>query len=102
LTPPARPTLEEPLYGCGRCGRDFSSLAAFDSHFVNVTADHYWSCEKPDGFRCMTEEEIEVAFELDNRGRFRTPLTERKLKQLAALRNRPRSPDAASLARSEG
>jgi hypothetical protein len=79
-------TFDNPLNGCAACGRDFSSLAAFDAHFVNVSADHRWSPERPDGFRCLDEDEIAERFELDDRGRYRLPLTEKKREQLLALR----------------
>jgi hypothetical protein len=86
LSTRARHTFENPLNGCARCGRDFSSLAAFDAHFVNLAADHRWTPERPDGFRCLDEDEIAEKLEVDDRGRYRLPLTEEKRKQLLALR----------------
>jgi hypothetical protein len=80
-----RHTFDNPLNGCARCGRDFSSLAAFDAHFVNVAADYYWAPERPDGFRCSDEEEIADRFELDDRGRYRLPISQKERERLAAL-----------------
>jgi hypothetical protein len=78
---------ENPLNGCSGCGRDFASLAAFDKHHLNTESPHYWSPEHPDGYRCMDDDEIAETFELDDRGRYRLPLTEKKREQLLALRH---------------
>jgi hypothetical protein len=83
-----RHTFENPLNGCARCGRDFASLAAFDAHHLNVNSKHYWSPEHPDGFRCMDEDEIAERFDLDDRGRYRLPITDEERERLAALARR--------------
>jgi hypothetical protein len=88
MTPGARHTFDNPLNGCARCGRDFSSLAAFDAHFLNACADHCASPERPNGFRCMDDVELAEKFELDDRGRYRLPITDKERERLAALSRR--------------
>ena len=46
-----------PLNGCRSCGRDFTSTRYFDRHRVGVH-DYLFSRDRPDGRRCMEEEEI--------------------------------------------
>lgn len=49
-----------PLNGCRSCGRDFVSLAYFDRHRVGKHA-YDFSIERPDGRRCMDEDELHVS-----------------------------------------
>jgi hypothetical protein len=61
---------------CGACGRDFSSIRAFDSHRVGRHA--YLHAEglkmhpsRDDGRRCLTEDELHAAgFAQNGRGRW--------------------------------
>jgi hypothetical protein len=47
----------EPLNYCTTCGNDFTSIAYFDLHRIGKH-EYDFSVDKPDGRRCMTEEEM--------------------------------------------
>ena len=64
---------------CSACRRDFASVAAFDKHRTGVHA-YDFSLERPDGRRCMSEEEmLEAGMELDRKGRWSIPKTAAQL-----------------------
>jgi len=61
------------LNGCSACGRDFSSVTAFDMHRTGKH-EHLASPEHPDGRRCRSDAEmIERSMRLDKNGRWRGP-----------------------------
>ncbi len=67
-----------PLNACATCGLDFASLSAFDAHRIGTHA-YPWSLERPDGRRCLTEDELRArGFTLDTRGRWRRPTSGRE------------------------
>jgi hypothetical protein len=51
------PTDYLPLNYCTSCGRDFAGLTYFDRHRIGVL-EYDFSLERPDGRRCMDEEEL--------------------------------------------
>jgi hypothetical protein len=60
---------------CGSCGRDFSSIRAFDSHRVGRHAYLFESDEssssRHDGRRCLNQSELHAAgFVQNSRGRW--------------------------------
>ena len=62
--------------GCSACGRDFSSVTAFDLHRTGKH-EHLFSPEHPDGRRCRDDEEmIDKGMRLDASGRWRGPASE--------------------------
>ncbi len=75
---------------CGSCGRDFASVAAFDSHRRGVHAYTYSEGVKmeplrEDGRRCLWPEEFaKVGLALDERGRWQ--LAEQAAKARAHFR----------------
>jgi len=61
---------------CRSCGRDFSSLSAFDRHRVG-SHEQVWSLDALDGRRCMAVDEmVENRMELDPRGRWRVAMSD--------------------------
>lgn len=64
------------MNGCGGCGKDFTSLRAFDSHRVGrhgYTASQGLAMVPPreDGRRCLAEHElVDGGFAQDGRGRW--------------------------------
>jgi hypothetical protein len=56
---------------CGACGLDFGSVPAFDAHRVGKHA-YLYSEQRPDGRRCLTEQEMYSSpkFAKNERGRW--------------------------------
>jgi hypothetical protein len=55
---------------CRRCGEDFSTLRAFESHQVG-SIHHDWSLVRPDGFRCLgVAELLELGWRKNRHGRW--------------------------------
>jgi hypothetical protein len=79
----------QPANYCRRCGQDFGSLSAFDTHQVgNVQYD--WSPEREDGFRCLDVNELqELGWHQDTRERWRRPISESALLRIRQLRGAP-------------
>ena len=60
-----------PKAECSACGKDFASQQYFERHFVG-TSDYLWSPERPDGWRCLSTEELRAkGYEQDQYGRWR-------------------------------
>jgi hypothetical protein len=85
-----------PRNGCSACGQDFSSVAMFDLHRVGVHS-YDWSPERPDGRRCLDEEEMEAkGWELNADGRWHDPEHTRRVREaFSELDPRPQTRRAA-------
>jgi hypothetical protein len=75
-----------PLNGSGSCRLDFASVSAFDRHRIGAHS-HDFSLERPDGRRCMAEDEMTTAgMVIDRNGRWSIPPTEGQKESLRRLR----------------
>lgn len=69
-------------------------MSAFDKHRVGVHA-YDFSLERPDGRRCLAEDEMaEAGMELDRNGRWALPKTHAQL-AFYARQSRANEPEAA-------
>ena len=76
----------DPLNLCSPCGKDFSSLEAFDRHRVGKH-EYDFSFDHPDGRRCLEADDLQaLGWEMDERGRWHDP--ERSTRARRAFQDR--------------